>query len=96
VKDFQILRENKWTRQDSVALILRTLFYAFLLNFLLIVAINAVILLFTALTSAISLRTVLPLAFFSLEVSIGVLLFTGVVYGIAGWKDWYDLIDAEY
>ena len=95
MKDLQALREAKWARQDSVALILRMVFYAFLLNFLLIVAINAGILLVSVLRSPTSLQTVLPLTFLSLEGSIGVLLLTGVIYGVAGWKDWYDLIDAE-
>lgn len=96
LKDLKKLREDKWTRQDSVALMLRTLFYAFLLNFLLTVAIGAGILLLTTLWSLGSLKLVLPLAFTSLELSFGVLLVTGITYGLAKWRDWFDLVDAEY
>ena len=96
MKDFQTMRQDKWTRQDSVAVMLRSLFWAFLLNFLLTVAINSGILLFPTLTVSLSSRAILPWVLTSLEVVLGVLLLTGVIFGIAKWKDWYDLIDAEY
>ena len=96
LKDLKKMRQDKWTRQDSVALILRTLFYAFLLNFLLTMAMDAGILLFTPLKSPASLQLVLPLTLTPLQLSFGVLLVTGVTYGLAKWKDWYDLVDAEY
>ena len=77
---------------------LQTLFYAFLLNFLVIVAINGGVLLFTFtfLRAPLLSQTVLAWVLVSLQVLLGVLVLTGVVYGIARWKDWYDLIDAEY
>ncbi len=96
LKDLQATREEKWTRQDTVALTLRTLFFSFLLNFLLIVLVNGAILAFTTIfSSTFSFRQVLPLVLTSLEFSFAMLFVTGVVYGIAKWKDWYDLIDAE-
>jgi len=96
LKDLKKMRRDKWTRQDSVALILRILVYAFLLNFLLTLVIAAGILLLTALRSLTSLQLVLPLTLTSLELSFAVLLVTAVTYGLAKWKDWYDLVDAEY
>jgi len=96
VKDLQSMSQDKWTRQDSAALMLRTLFYAFLLNFLLTLVIDAGILVFTVLWSSASLQRVLPLAVLPLQVSFGMLLLMGVTYGLARWKEWYDLIDAEY
>jgi len=96
MKDLQNMRQDKWTRQDSVALMLRSLFWAVLLSFLLIGAINAGILLFTVLKVPLSSQTVLAWVLLSLEFLLGVFLLTGVVYGLARWKDWYDLIDAEY
>jgi hypothetical protein len=96
VKDLQTMRQDKWTRQDSVALILRTLFYAFLLNFLLTLTIDAGILMFTVLWSSASLQQVVRSAAMPLQVSFGTLLLMGVIYGLARWKEWYDLIDAEY
>jgi len=96
LKDLKKMRRDKWTRQDSVALILRILVYAFLLNFLLTLVIAAGILLLTALRSLASLQFVLPLTLTSLELSFAVLLVTAVTYGLAKWKDWYDLVDAEY
>ena len=96
LKDFKKMRRDKWTRQDSAALILRILFYAFLLNFLLTLVIVAGILLLTALSSVASLQLVLPWTLTPLQFSFAVLLATGVTYGLAKWKDWYDLVDAEY
>jgi hypothetical protein len=96
VKDLQTMRQDKWTRIDSAAVILRSLFYAFLLNFLLTVAIEAGILVFTVLWSSASLQRVLSSAIMPLQVSFGMLAVMGAIYGLAGWKEWYDLIDAEY
>jgi len=96
MKDLQNMRQDKWTRQDSVALMLRSIFWAFLLNFLLTGAINVGILLFTVLKAPLSSQTVLAWVLLSLEFLFGMLFLTGVVYGLARWKDWYDLIDAEY
>jgi len=96
LKDFQTMRQSKWTRQDSVALMLQTLFYAFLLNFLVIDAINGGVLLFTFLRAPLLSQTVLAWVLISLQVLLGVLVLTGVIYGTARWRDWYDLIDAEY
>jgi hypothetical protein len=96
LKDLQTLRQEKWTRQDTVALILRTLFFAFLLNLILIVVITGATLAYVGiLRPGVTLQRVLPLAVTSLEFSFGIFLLIGVVYGIAKWKDWYDLIDAE-
>jgi len=96
LKDLKKLRQDKWTRQDSVALMLRMVFYAFLLNFLLTIVIEAGILLLTAFRSLGSLQLVLPSALTSLQLSFSVLLVTGITYGLAKWKDWFDLVDAEY
>lgn len=95
LKDLKKLRQDKWTRQDSVALMLRFFFYAFLLNFLLVM-VEAGILLLMALRSPASLQLVLPLILTSLQFSFGLLLVMGVTYGLAKWKDWFDLVDAEY
>ncbi len=96
LKDLKNMRRDKWTRQDSVALMLRILFYAFLLNFLLTLVIVAGILLLTVLRSVASLQLVLPWTLTPLQFSFAVLQATGVTYGLEKWKDWYDLVDAEY
>jgi hypothetical protein len=96
LKDLQMLRQEKWTRQDTLALILRTLFFAFLLDLVLIVMITGATLGFMiVLRYTVSLHGFLSLVSTPLEFSFGILILTGVVYGIAKWKDWYDLIDAE-
>jgi hypothetical protein len=96
IKDLQVLRQEKWTRQDTVAVILRTLFFSSLLNFVLIVATMGGILVFVSVFKLpISVKQILPIGLLSLELSFAVLFITGIVYGIAKWKDWYDLIDAE-
>jgi len=97
LKDLKTLRQEKWTRQDTAALTLRTGFYAVFLNFLLILLTTVLVLSssLTILRTSISIRQVLPLVITSLEFSFGILLVTGVIYGVAKWKDWYDLIDAE-
>ena len=96
LKDLKKIRQDKWTRQDSVALTLRMLFYAFLLNLLLTITINVGVLLLTALKFPVSLQRVFPLTLPSLEFSFGVWVATGITYGLAKWRDWYDLIDAEF
>ena len=96
IKDLQALRQEKWTRQDTIAVMLRTLFFSSLLNFILIVATTGGILVFISfLKLSISIKQILPIGLLSLEFSFAVLVITGIVYGIAKWKDWYDLIDAE-
>jgi hypothetical protein len=96
IKDLQVLRQEKWTRQDTVAVMLRTLFFSSLLNFVLIVATMGGILVFVSVFKLpISVKQILPIGLLSLELSFAVLFITGIVYGIAKWKDWYDLIDAE-
>jgi hypothetical protein len=96
IKDLQVLRQEKWTRQDTVAVILRTLFFSSLLNFVLIVATMGGILVFVSVFKLpISVKQILPIGLLSLELSFAVLFITGIVYGVAKWKDWYDLIDAE-
>ena len=96
VKDLETMRHDKWTRQDSVALIIRTLFYAFLVNFLLILAVEGGILLFVVLWTSTSIQRILPSTVISLQISFGLLLTIGLIYGLARWKEWYDLMDAEY
>jgi len=96
VKDLETMRHDKWTRQDSVALIIRTLFYAFLVNFLLILAVEGGILLFVVLWTSTSIQRILPSTVISLQISFGLLLAIGLIYGLARWKEWYDLMDAEY
>jgi len=96
LQDLKKMRQDNWTRQDSIALMLRTIFYAFLLNFLVTLMIAAGLLLLTALRNPASLQQVLQLTFTTLEVSLCMLLVTGVTYGLAKWRDWYDLVDEEY
>jgi hypothetical protein len=96
IKDLQALRQEKWTRQDTTAVMLRTLFFSSLLNFILIVATSGGILVFISVFKLpISVKQILPIGVLSLELSFAVLVITGIVYGIAKWKDWYDLIDEE-
>jgi hypothetical protein len=94
VKDLKIMKQDKWTRQDSVALTLRVLFYGFLLNFLLTLAIDAAILFLTFMRSS-SLEQAFPLTLIPLEFSAGALVVMGLIYGVAKWRDWFDLVDAE-
>ena len=96
LRDFHTMRQDKWTRQDSVALMLRSTFWACLLNFLLLAVTNAGILLFTILRMSPSSQMVLGWALSSLEILLSMVLVSGLIYGVARWKDWYDLIDAEY
>jgi len=96
LKDLQNLRQEKWTRQDTVALALRTFFFSSLLNFTLVLIITVALLSsITVLKVGLLIQRILPLVTVSLEISFGIFLVTGIVYGIARWKDWYDLIDAE-
>jgi putative heme degradation protein len=96
LKDLQSLKQEKWTRQDTIALMLRTLFFAFLVDFLLVFAVNALILASMAILKlAVAIQGIQPLIINLLGYSLAILIFTGVIYGVAKWKDWYDLIDEE-
>jgi len=95
LQDLKKMKQDNWTRQDSVALMLRMIFYAFLLNLLVTVLITAGLLL-TALKYPASLQRILSSTLAPLETSFIVLLVTGVTFGLAKWKDWYDLVDEEY
>jgi hypothetical protein len=96
VRDLQTLRQEKWTRQDTMAVMLRTLFFSSLFNFVLILAATGgILLIISILKLSLSVKQILPMASTSIELSFAVLIIAGIVYGIAKWKDWYDLIDAE-
>jgi len=94
-KDMRSLRQEKWTRQDTIALMLRAVFYAFLLNFLIIVGVNVAILFYTTSLGSTVLAQVLRLATTPIQYSLAIFVITGVLYGVAKMKDWYDLIDEE-
>lgn len=96
LRDLQNLRQEKWTRQDTVALALRTFFFSSLLNLIFMVMIVVSILSsITFLRVGLPIQRVLPIVTLSLEISFGIFLVTGIAYGMARWKDWYDLIDTE-
>ncbi len=96
LRDLQNLRQEKWTRQDTAALALRTFFFSSVLNLLLIVLIAAVLVSsITILKVGLPIQRILRIVVMSLEISFGVFLVTGTLYGVAKWKDWYDLIDTE-
>jgi hypothetical protein len=95
LKDLKNLKQDKWTRQDSVALALRTFFFSSFLNLMLLLLVTGVMLLTTVFRIGFHYREILPIALTSLEFSFGIFVVCGIIYGIAKWKDWYDLIDAE-
>ena len=97
LQDMHSIRQEKWTHQDTMALIFRTLFYAFFLNLLIIGGTDIAILLYTISPwSRLTLDQVLGLVTAPILFSSVTFLLAGVVYGLAKAKDWYDLIDAEY
>jgi len=97
LRDMHSIRQEKWTNQDTMALIFRTLFYAFLLNLLIIGGADIAILLYSISPwSKLAFDQVLGLVTTPIIFSSFVFLLAGLVYGLAKAKDWYDLIDAEY
>jgi len=96
LEDLRNLRQEKWTRQDTAALALRTFFFSSFLNLILLLLVTGGMLaLATMFRLGVPYQRILPIAVTSLEFSFGIFLVSGIVYGIAKWKDWYDLIDAE-
>ena len=95
LQDLRSMRQEKWTRQDTIALVLRVLFYAFLLNFLIIAAANIATLLYAATGTTLPVQQALGLAVTPVQFSLVIVLISGAIYGLAKQKDWYDLIDAE-
>jgi hypothetical protein len=84
IKDMKVRKRDKWVKKDSIAMIIRVLFYAFLIAF------GSFILKFLTgknLLIHIS-KSILLLPIFPV-------VLTGIVYGIAKKREWYELIDEE-
>ncbi|OYT56050.1 MAG: hypothetical protein B6U77_00545 [Candidatus Hecatellales archaeon ex4484_218] len=82
-------KKEKWTKQDSVALILRHVFYAFLFCFIIVSIVSLGLLVYSY---------IFKVSLFSFGVFIfSALLFAliGLIYWLAKWRNWYDLIDEE-
>ncbi|MCS7139672.1 MAG: hypothetical protein N3F04_07030 [Candidatus Nezhaarchaeota archaeon] len=90
LKDMKRKKAGRWSLNDSIALILRYMFYAFLLSFVAITILTFGMFIYSSLTA------------FSLELKLGGLLTSlimfliiAIIYGLARWRGWYELIDEE-
>ncbi|RLE52448.1 MAG: hypothetical protein DRJ33_03815 [Candidatus Methanomethylicota archaeon] len=89
-KDFKQRKGRRWTKQDSIALLIRYFFYAslFILFITSMVALGKLLFNVFALGSfELSLGMVVE--------SAGILLLFAALYGLAKWRDWFDVIDEE-
>jgi len=90
LKDMKRRKAGRWGLNDSIALVLRYMFYAFLLSFIAVAIGTLGMFIYSSLTA------------FSVDLKLGdlltsFLLFSGLAafYGIAKWRGWYELIDEE-
>lgn len=82
-------KKEKWGKQDSAALILRHIFYALFFCFIVVLIVGLGLLVY---------GYIFNVFYFSFGGFVfSALLFTlvGLVYWIAKWRNWYDLIDEE-
>jgi len=90
LKDMKRRKAGRWGLNDSIALMLRYMFYAFLLSFIAVAVGTLGIFIYSSLTaSSVDLKLG--------DFLISFLLFSGLAisYGIAKWRGWYELIDEE-
>jgi hypothetical protein len=96
IRDMKIRKRDRWVKKDSIAMIIRVLFYGFLITFA-IVELEALILTFGSFLLQFLTGKNLPMhiskSFLILPV-IPVIL-TGIIYGVAKKREWYELIDEE-
>ncbi|MHC1637489.1 MAG: hypothetical protein ACXQTU_04895 [Candidatus Nezhaarchaeales archaeon] len=90
LKDMKRRKAGRWSINDSIALVLRYMFYAFMLSFIAIAIGTFGMFVYSSATS------------FSIDLKFGDLLTSfilfsvvAVFYGLARWRGWYELIDEE-
>jgi hypothetical protein len=96
IGDMKIKKRERWVKKDSIAVIIRVLFYGFLISFA-IIELEALILMFGSFTLQFFAGKTLHV-YFSNSLLISPLLpviFIGVIYAIAKKREWYELIDEE-
>jgi hypothetical protein len=96
IKDMKVKKRDKWVKKDSIAMIIRVLFYAFLIAFG-IVELEALILTFGSfiLKFLTGKNLLIHISKSILLLPIFPVVLTGIVYGIAKKREWYELIDEE-
>ncbi len=83
-------KRKRWTKLDSFALAVRYLFYACFFSFLLILLAS-----FCFLVYGVATRTGVGFSLTDLVISFSLFASFAIIYLIAKWRGWYDLIDEE-
>jgi len=90
LKDMKRRKVGRWSLNDSIALILRYMFYALMLSFIAIALGTLGVFVYSSVMA------------FSIDLKLGDLLASfilfsvvAVFYGLARWRGWYELIDEE-
>ncbi len=96
IRDMKIKKRDRWVKKDSLAMIIRVLFYGFLIAFGFI-ELEALILTFGNLLYQFLTGKNLSIHISSSFLILPILpvILTGIIYGIAKKREWYELIDEE-
>ncbi|MEM2576521.1 MAG: hypothetical protein QW476_01060 [Candidatus Bathyarchaeia archaeon] len=96
IKDMEIKKRDRWVKKDSIAMLIKVLFYGFLITFA-IVELEALIFSFSNAIFQFLTGKKLPIriSLLSLLLPIIPVILTGIIYGIAKKREWYELIDEE-
>lgn len=96
IKDMKVKKRDRWVKKDSIAMIIRVLFYGFLISFA-IIELEALILMFGRFSLQFFAGKSLPIYVSRSLLILPILpvILIGVVYAIAKKREWYELIDEE-
>jgi len=88
LKDMKVRKTGRWSINDSIALVLRYMFYAFALS-------CAAVVLITVGVLAYSLAATLSIDLKLGNLIISLIMFIGlaILYGVVHWRGWYEFID---
>lgn len=88
LKDMKVRKAGRWSINDSIALVLRYMFYAFAISFAAVIIITFGTLVYSLMTTS---SIVLKLG--NLMMSLIMFIGLAMLYGVARWRGWYELID---
>lgn len=96
IKDMKVRKRDRWVKKDSIAMVIRVLFYGFLISFA-IIELEALILMVGRFLLQFFAGKSLPVYASQTLLLLPILpvVLMGVIYAIAKKREWYELIDEE-
>lgn len=89
-KDYRVKKGKRWARQDSLALLIRYLFYGSALSVIAVAVMTLAQLMYGYFVSG-----VVNLSLGGMIEASCIFAFLAVLYWIAKWRDWFDVVDEE-